>query len=121
MICVRNSFVAIVATLAVAGCATQTQVRGTDNFLTQAGFTQIDRGDPAFATVVKNVHPHRFGHRTVNGVATYYYFDPTICGCVYRGTAQDWEAYRALVADRMHMHAEMLLEDFAMPSDSGGG
>ncbi len=109
--------------LLIVGCAAPppAKVVQSDNFITMAGFTKIDRGTPRFAYVARTVPPHHFGHRTADGVTTYYYFDPTICGCAYTGTQQDWENYKQLAADRMHMDATRILERLDLPADTGSG
>jgi hypothetical protein len=118
----RHFIGALGAVVVLAGCATPpAAVAPTDNFITEAGFTKVARGTPTFLAIAHMVPPNRFGHRTTAGTTTYYYFDPTICGCVYTGTAENWAAYKQLAADRMHMDANMFLERFDIPSDTGSG
>jgi len=106
----------------LAGCANSpTVVTSHDDFLQMAGFTMIPRTSAMFAANVQKLPPHRFVHHAVNGITTYYYLDPTVCGCLYSGTAQNWAAYRQLVADRMHMEAEDFLMKVDTPVDTGSG
>jgi hypothetical protein len=108
--------------LLLAGCANSpATVTSRDDFLMTAGFSQLPRTSPIFQANAHALPQHRFVHHTVNGVTTYYYFDPTICGCLYSGTAANWAAYRQLVADKMHMDAEKFLIEADTPMDTGGG
>jgi hypothetical protein len=118
-----RTFIGLLAAgVLLAGCASApAKVAQNDNFVTMAGFKEIPRDSPAFATVVHMVPANRFSHRTTAGVTTYYYHDPTICGCVYAGTAENWASYKTLVADKMHMDANLFLERVDMPADTGSG
>ncbi len=108
--------------LLLTGCAKSPPVVGDrDDFLMMSGFTVLPRTSPTFATAVHQLPVHRFAHHMVNGVTTYYYLDPTICGCIYTGTAANWAQYRQLVADKMHMEAEDFLIQADTPMDTGGG
>jgi hypothetical protein len=112
----------IAASVLLAGCANApTVVASHDNFLMMAGFTPLPSGSPMAAANANRLPKHMFAHHTVDGVTTYYYFDPTVCGCLYTGTAEDWAAYKRLVADRLHMQAEQFLEQADTPMDTGGG
>ncbi len=113
---------AIAIGVLLAGCATApTVVASRDDFLTMAGFTVVPNNSPIFVDNVAKLPRHRFAHHTINGVATYYYLDPTICGCLYTGTAANWATYRKLVADKLHMDAEQFLQEADTPMDTGGG
>ena len=106
----------------LAACANApAAVSQHEDFLDKAGFTPIPRSTAMFAADKGKLPPHRFAHHTVDGVTTYYYFDPTVCGCIYRGTAQNWANYKDLVRDQMHMDAQAYLEFDDTPMDTGGG
>ncbi len=118
----KQLFGAIALGIFLTGCASAPPVVASrDDFLTMAGFTVLPRTSPIFMDNVAKLPSHRFAHHTVSGVTTYYYLDPTICGCLYTGTAANWATYRQLVADRMHMDAEKFLQEADTPMDTGGG
>ena len=52
---------------------------------------------------------------------TYYYFDPTICGCLYYGSQANWDAYKQEMAEKRHMQAEDLLIRADTPYTGQGG
>ena len=55
------------------------------------------------------------------GILTYYYFDPTVCGCLYYGSQQNWDAYRQEIAEKRHIQAEQLLIRDDTPFTGQGG
>jgi hypothetical protein len=113
---------ALAIAVLLTGCANAPPVVASrDDFLSMAGFTQLPRTSPTFVNNVATLPRHRFVHHTVNGVTTYYYLDPTICGCLYTGTAANWATYRQLVSDKMHMDAQQFLQEADTPMDTGGG
>jgi hypothetical protein len=76
---------------------------------------------PGYAAAQQELPPHEFAHHTVQGVLTYYYFDPTVCGCLYYGSQANWDAYRQALADKRHMQAERLLIRDDTPYSGQGG
>jgi hypothetical protein len=119
---VRSIINSIAAVTLLAGCVNApTVVRGKEDLIADSGF-QIQPGtSPAYAAASKQLPPHRFAHHTANGVATYYYLDPTICGCLYTGTEQNWNAYKQALAAKRHIQAEDALMRDDVPFDGAGG
>jgi hypothetical protein len=117
---------ALVTTLAaaalLAGCANSpTVVTGREDLLAESGFTTVPSSSPTYAAAAQHLPPHRFAHHVAAGVTTYYYLDPTVCGCLYTGTAQNWAAYRKAVAEKLHVEAEESVERNDIPFDGPGG
>ena len=117
--------------LALAACAIITGLAATqalaqstgqrEDLIWKAGFKYFGYGTPMFEKAAKALPPHKFVHHTVNGVTTYYYFDPTICACVYVGTSANWQAYKSDTSSRLHMDAELSIVKEDMPFSGGGG
>jgi hypothetical protein len=106
----------------LAGCAgSRSTVDRNEDFLSEAGFRVLASNTPGYAAAQAQLPPHQFVHHTEQGVLTYYYFDPTICGCLYYGAQQNWDAYKQLMADRRHMQAEELLIRADTPYSGHGG
>jgi hypothetical protein len=119
---VRHIIGSIVAIGLLAGCANSPAVvQGREDLIADSGF-QIQPGtSPAYAAAVKQLPPHKFAHHTVAGVTTYYYLDPTICGCLYTGTEQNWTTYKQALAAKRHMQAEDALMRDDIPFTGAGG
>ncbi|HET6237442.1 MAG TPA: hypothetical protein VFE41_21160 [Acetobacteraceae bacterium] len=110
---------ALAAGVVLAGCANSpARVESSEDLLSRAGFQSAMHGDPAYAATAPLLRPYRFGHRTVDGVTTYYFLDTMNCACLYSGTAQNWAAYKVDLAAKMHMDAEKYLEQDDMPANN---
>ncbi len=106
----------------LAGCAGATStIDSNEDFLAGAGFRVAAGNTPAYAAAVQQLPPHKFVHQTVQGILTYYYFDPTVCGCLYYGSEQNWQAYKQEMAEKRHMQAEQLLIRANTPYTGQGG
>ena len=106
----------------LAGCAgLPATVDSNEDFLAGAGFSVAGANTRAYAAAVQQLPPHKFVHHIESGVLTYYYFDPTICGCLYYGSQQNWDAYKQEMAEKRHMQAEELLIRADTPYTGQGG
>jgi hypothetical protein len=106
----------------VAGCAgAPATVDSNEAFLAAAGFRVLAGDTSGYAAAARQLPPHKFVHRTEQGILTYYYFDPTVCGCLYYGSAQNWAAYRQEVADKWHIEAEQMIDESTTPTSNPGG
>jgi hypothetical protein len=118
----RNIIGVVAVGLLLAGCAgSQATVDSNEDFLSEAGFLVLASNTPGYAAAQQQLPPHKFVHHTEQGVLTYYYYDPTFCGCLYYGGQQNWNAYTQLMADRRHMQAEQLLIRADTPYSGQGG
>lgn len=91
-----RSTLALWTVLMLAGCTMAAQQK--DDLLLDAGFTRIRADTPEWAAAQHSLPPHRFAHRTVNGVPMVFWSDPVVCKCIYSGTQAAYAAYRQLHA-----------------------
>ena len=114
---------AVAVGLLLGGCANSAGgVASTEDYLAAAGFSVLPGNASGYYTALRQLPPHRFVHHTAaNGVLTYYYLDPTGCGCLYYGGQQQWDAYRQEMAQRQHIEAEQFLEKADSPYTGQGG
>ncbi|MBS7552199.1 hypothetical protein KHC23_00810 [Ancylobacter dichloromethanicus] len=78
-----------------AACVTATQQK--ENMLSAAGF-QIRLADtPAKIASLQSLPPHKFTVQNQNGQPVFLYADPTVCGCIYYGTQDNFAAYQQMV------------------------
>jgi hypothetical protein len=111
---------AVGVALAVAACASpQQQVAQREDLLAGAGFQARPADSPHRVAAMKRLPANKFVTKVVNGNLVYLYADPLVCGCVYFGTQQNWDAYRQEVfakqlADEAQMTAIMNQETWDM-------
>jgi hypothetical protein len=118
----RKMIGAVAVGVLLAGCAgSRSTVDMNEDFLAEAGFRVLASNTQGYVAAQQQLPPHKFVHHTDQGVVTYYYYDPTICGCLYYGGQQNWDAYSQLMADRRHMQAEQLLIRADTPYTGQGG
>jgi hypothetical protein len=92
-----NGFVALSLLTLIAGCVWE--AKQEDDLLVSAGFIKAKANTPELVASLKSLPPHRFSHRTVNGVPMVYYADPVACKCVYSGTAAAFANYKQAHAE----------------------
>lgn len=85
------SFIIVAAATSLAGCAPW--ARAEDTPLIQAGFTRMQPEMARQAIASDLLPPYLFAHRSVNGVETVLYYDPSGCRCVYSGTPQNYAQF----------------------------
>ena len=91
----NSSWLAAGLVLAVAACVSpQAQVGQKEDLLAAAGFQVRPANTPYRLAALKRLPPNRFVTKIVNGNPVYIYADPLVCGCLYIGTQQNWDAYR---------------------------
>jgi hypothetical protein len=118
----RSVLGAVAIGLVLAGCAgARSVVDSNEDFLAAAGFRVLGGGTPGYAAAVQQLPPHKFVHHVEQGVLTYYYFDPTICGCLYYGSEANWAAYKQAMAEKRNIQAEEFLERADTPYSGQGG
>jgi len=106
----------------LAGCSGQPSVvAGDEELLSGAGFRVMASNTGGYAAAVKQLPPHKVVSLTVDGVLTYYYLDPTVCGCLYYGGQENWDAYKQEMAEQRHIEAEQLLIRANTPYTGHGG
>jgi hypothetical protein len=118
----RRAIAAVAATAFLTACAgAPSVVDSNEDFLASAGFRVLAGNTPGYAAAQQQLPPHKFVHHVEQGILTYYYFDPTVCGCLYYGSQQNWDAYKQEMADKRHMQAEQLLIRADTPFSGQGG
>ncbi|MBS0560820.1 MAG: hypothetical protein JSR21_12265 [Proteobacteria bacterium] len=106
----------------LAACANApAKVAAKEDYLANAGFNVLPADTPGYAAAVKQLPPHQFVHHTEKGVMTYYYLDPTGCGCLYYGSQANWDAYRQEMRSSLHQEAEQWLRKDDTPFTGQGG
>ena len=92
---------AVLATVAVAAtvlaaCQTQQQlITQHENKLSAAGFIVKPANTPEREAMLKKLPPNKFIQRTSGDSVHYVYADPIVCGCLYVGSQQAYNQYRA--------------------------
>lgn len=91
--------------LAVAGCASTTatqnqHVETKDNMLAAAGFQMRLADTPSRIKSLKSLPPNKFSVLNKGGQPVFVYPDPTVCGCLYYGTMDNYSAYQQLVLNQ---------------------
>ncbi len=118
----RSTIAAVAVAALLAACSgTPSVVDSNEDFLAGAGFRVLASNTPAYAAAQQQLPAHKFVHHVEQGILTYYYFDPTVCGCLYYGSQQNWDAYKQEMAEERHMQAEQLLIRDDTPFTGQGG
>jgi hypothetical protein len=117
----RHAIAAMVAAFLSACAGSPPVVDSNEDLLAGAGFRVMGGGTLAYAAAQQQLPPHKFVHHVEQGILTYYYFDPTVCGCLYYGSQQNWDAYKQEMAEKRHIQAEQLLIRDDTPFTGQGG
>jgi hypothetical protein len=107
------SILAIGAAIFVAACQTESQmvVQREDN-LAAAGFIVKPANTPERQQMLNRLPPHTFVQRVNGDVVHYVFADPLVCGCLYVGTQQAYNAYK------LHQQQQNLADEQAMTAQS---
>jgi hypothetical protein len=107
----------LVGVLLVAGvlsaCQTeQQQVEQREDKLSAAGFIIKPANTPERKAMLARLPAHKFVTRQNGDTIHYVYADPLVCGCLYVGTQQAYNQYKANqlaqnLADEQQMTAQM--------------
>jgi hypothetical protein len=97
MIARRAALAAVVATAAIlAACQTQQQlITQHEDQLSAAGFIVKPANTPERQAMLKQLPPNKFLQRTKGDSVHYVYADPIVCGCLYVGSQQAYNQYKA--------------------------
>ena len=84
-----------------AGCAETSAQRANriEPMLLQAGFTSVPADTPARVAKLNDLTALKVKHSTHNGKSVYWFADPYACHCLFRGSEQNYQQYRALSHD----------------------
>jgi hypothetical protein len=92
-------------TIGLGGCAKQ-EAAQSDNKLAEAGFVAMRT--PEAMAAARGKPAHKFLWHTVDGIKTYYWYDPASCGCVYRGDQAAYEKFRQeMLAQHLMLEEEL--------------
>jgi hypothetical protein len=97
----------------LSACQTQQQlVAQREDNLAAAGFIVRPANTPDRQVMLHRLPPHQFVQRVNGDVVHYVYADPLVCGCLYVGTQQAYNQYKANqlqknLADEQQMTASM--------------
>ncbi|OYY10883.1 MAG: hypothetical protein B7X99_01105 [Rhizobiales bacterium 17-65-6] len=84
-----------VLSLSAAGCVTAVQDK--ENMLAAAGFRVKIADTPDKVASLKKLPPHKFTVQNQGGQPVYLYADPTVCGCLYYGTQDNFASYQQMM------------------------
>jgi len=95
-----RSFAVVVGTLlvvtALGACETQQQrITEREDKLAAAGFIIKPANTPERQAMLARLPPHRFVMRQNGDTIHYVYADPLVCGCLYVGTQEAYNQYKA--------------------------
>ena len=102
----------VLGVCALTACETQQQqVKQHEDLLSAAGFILRPANTPERQAMLKRLPPHKFVRRVNGDVVHYVYADPLVCGCLYVGSQQAYNQYKANelqrhLADEQQMTAE---------------
>jgi hypothetical protein len=97
---------------ALTACQTsQQQVEQHEDLLSAAGFLVRPANTPGRQSMLNRLPAHKFVQRVNGNVVHYVYADPLVCGCLYVGSQQAYDRYRANqlqqhLADEQQMAAQ---------------
>jgi hypothetical protein len=98
---------------ALSACETQQQrVSDREDNLAAAGFIIRPANTPERQAMLTRLPAHKFVMRQNGDTIHYVYADPLVCGCLYVGTQQAYDQYKANqlqknLADEQAMSAQM--------------
>ena len=115
----RRAVLATVAMAAIvlAACQTQQQlITQHEDKLSAAGFIVKPANTPERQAMLKKLPPNKFIQRTSGDSVHYVYADPIVCGCLYVGSQQAYNQYRANelaqhLADEQQLTAQSYSDD----------
>jgi hypothetical protein len=106
---------ALIAASVLGACATAPPDFGaTEDRLAAAGFIMKPANTPARQAMLSRLPPHRFLIRASGNTTNYVYADPLVCDCLYVGTQQAYDTYRAnQLAQNLASEQQLIAISFA--------
>jgi hypothetical protein len=114
----KSKFAALIvltigAAISIAACQTESQmVTQREDNLAAAGFIVKPANTPERQQMLHRLPPHTFVQRVNGDVVHYVFADPLVCGCLYVGTQQAYNAYK------LHQQQQNLVDEQAMAAQS---
>ena len=90
--------IACALVLLMIGCAESNTQRANrlEPLLSQAGFTVVPADNPTRIAKLGDFKPLKVSTFARGGKSVYWFADPYVCRCVYRGTKENYQMYRTL-------------------------
>jgi len=84
----------------LGGCAESHAQRAQrlEPMLSQAGFRAVPADTPARVERLNQMKPLKVSYFSQNGKPVYWFPDPYVCHCLYRGNQQSYENYQEIKA-----------------------
>jgi hypothetical protein len=80
--------------------------------LSQAGFTMVTADTPARVEKLQNMKPLKVSYFTHDGKAVYWFADPYVCHCLFRGTEANYQSYQQLKQDAADQERAEAIDDY---------
>lgn len=87
---------AALALVAFSATGCVTAVQDKENMLSAAGFSVRVADTPQKAASLRKLPPHKFVVQNKGGQPLYLYADPSVCGCLYYGTQENFQKYQQM-------------------------
>lgn len=101
-----KSLLAVTAlAVAVAACSYTPKPESKQDMLTDSGFKVVPLKTNAQLAQFKKLPPHKLTRKNYQGKTVWVYADPTMCGCLYMGTPDNYNAYIKLATKQMMSEA----------------
>jgi hypothetical protein len=102
-----------IAAISVSACQTESQrVTQNEDNLAAAGFIVKPANTPERQQMLHRLPAHTFVQRVNGDVIHYVFADPLVCGCLYVGTQQAYNAYK------LHQQQQNLADEQAMTAQT---
>jgi hypothetical protein len=99
--------------ISIAACQTESQmVAHREDNLAAAGFIVSPANTPERQQMLRRLPPHTFVQRVNGDVIHYVFADPLVCGCLYVGTQQAYDAYK------LHQQQQNLADEQSMTAQT---
>lgn len=82
----------------LGGCAESHEQRAQrlEPMLSEAGFRTVSADTPARVEKLNQMKPLKISYFSRNGKPVYWFPDPYVCHCLYRGNQKNYEKYQEL-------------------------
>ncbi len=101
----KSVFVAATLGAAVAACSTTPKMESKQDMLSDAGFKTVSLKTPGQLAQFKKLPAHQLTRKNYQGKTVWVYADPTLCGCLYMGTPDNYNAYIKIASKQMMSQA----------------
>ncbi|MBL0901511.1 MAG: hypothetical protein IBJ17_22805 [Reyranella sp.] len=101
----KSVFVAVTLAAAVAACSTTPKMESKQDMLSDAGFKTVSLKTPGQLAQFKKLPAHQLTRKNYQGKTVWVYADPTLCGCLYMGTPDNYNAYIKIASKQMMSQA----------------